>query len=44
MRWTTMFKLVPDSPLFADYIARVGARPAAARARAKDAELSAPRA
>jgi len=44
LRWTTMFKLVPDSPLFADYIARVGARPAAARARAKDAELSAPRA
>jgi glutathione S-transferase len=40
LRWTTMFKLVPESPLFADYIARVGARPAVARARAKDAELA----
>ena len=44
LRWTTMFKLVPESPLFADYIARVAARPASARARAKDAELSAPKA
>ena len=41
LRWTTMFKLVPESALFADYIARVAARPAAARARAKDAELAA---
>lgn len=41
LRWTTMFKLVPESPLFADYIARVAARPAAVRARAKDAELAA---
>jgi glutathione S-transferase len=44
LRWTTMFKLVPESPLFGDYIARVGARPAVARARAKDAELAAPKA
>ena len=44
LRWTTMFKLVPESPMFADYIARVAARPASARARAKDAELSAPKA
>ena len=41
LRWTTMFKLVPESPLFSDYIARVAARPATARARAKDAELAA---
>ena len=41
LRWTTMFKLVPESPLFTDYIARVAARPAAVRARAKDAELAA---
>lgn len=41
LRWTTMFKLVPESPLFAEYIARVAARPAAVRARARDAELAA---
>jgi glutathione S-transferase len=41
LRWTTMFKLVPESAMFADYIARVAARPAAVRARAKDAELAA---
>jgi glutathione S-transferase len=40
LRWTTMFKLVPESPLFAEYIARVAARPAAVRARAKDAGLA----
>lgn len=39
--WTTRFKLVPETPLIMDYVARVGARPAAARARAKDAELAA---
>ncbi len=39
--WTTRFKLVPEMPVILDYIARVGARPAVARARAKDAELAA---
>lgn len=39
--WTTRFKLVPELPVIMDYIARVGARPAVARARAKDAELAA---
>lgn len=39
--WTTRFKLVPETPVILDYIARVGARPAVARARAKDAELAA---
>ncbi len=41
LRWTTMFKLVPDLPVITDYIARVDARPAMARARARDAELAA---
>ena len=39
--WTTRFKLVPETPVIRDYIARVAARPAVARARAKDAELAA---
>lgn len=39
--WTTMFKIVPELPVIMDYVARVGARPAVARARAKDAELAA---
>ena len=41
LAWTTAFKLVPSSPLIDAYIARVGARPAGARARAKDAMLAA---
>ena len=39
LRWTTMFKLVPETPVVADYIARVAARPAVARAAKIDAEL-----
>ena len=39
LRWTTMFKLVPETPVVTDYIARVTARPAAARAARIDAEL-----
>jgi glutathione S-transferase len=39
LRWTTMFKLVPESPVSLDYIARVTARPAAARAAGIDADL-----
>lgn len=39
--WTTRFKIVPELPVIMDYVARVGARPAVARARAKDAELAA---
>jgi glutathione S-transferase len=35
--WTTSFKLVPELPEITGYIARIGARPAIARARAKDA-------
>lgn len=39
--WTTQFKLVPETPVIADYVARIAARPAQQRARAKDAELAA---
>jgi glutathione S-transferase len=39
LRWTTMFKLVPDTPVVAGYIARVTSRPAAARAAKIDADL-----
>ena len=41
LTWTTMFKLVPELPVIAAYMARVNARPAVARARARDAELAA---
>ncbi len=37
--WTTGFKLVPEAPEITDYVRRVGARPAAKRARERDAEL-----
>jgi glutathione S-transferase len=40
LQWTTMFKLVPELPEITAYIARFVARPAVARARAKDAELA----
>jgi len=41
LTWMTGFKLVPLLPVIEAYIGRVNARPAFARARAKDAELSA---
>ncbi len=41
LTWTTMFRLVPEMPVISAYMARVNARPAVARARAKDAELAA---
>ena len=41
LRWTTMFKLVPELPVLTAYIERVGSRPAALRAREKDAALAA---
>jgi glutathione S-transferase len=41
LTWTTMFGLVPDLPVISAYMARVNARPAVARVRAKDAELAA---
>jgi glutathione S-transferase len=39
LRWTTMFKLVPETPVVTAYIGRVTARPAAARAAKIDADL-----
>jgi glutathione S-transferase len=41
LRWTTMFQLVPITPVIQAYIDRVTSRPAAARAAAKDTQLSA---
>jgi len=41
LRYGMMFKLVPDRKEFADYVARIGARPAAQRAQARDKELGA---
>ena len=41
LTWTTMFKLVPELPVITAYMARVNARPAVARARAKDAQIAA---
>jgi glutathione S-transferase len=41
LAWTTMFKLVPELPVIAEYIARWNARPAVARVKARDAELAA---
>jgi glutathione S-transferase len=41
LTWTTMFKLVPELPVIANYISRCSARPAVARVRAKDAERAA---
>ena len=39
LRWTTMFKLVPETPAIAAYIGRVTTRPAAQRAAKIDADL-----
>lgn len=39
LAWTTMFKLVPETPRIADYVQRFQSRPATQRARAADAEL-----
>jgi len=43
LRWTTRFKLVPELPVVADYVARVTARPAFARVAKIDADLLAAR-
>ena len=40
LSWTVMFGLVPELPVIQDYVARVNARPAVLRARARDAELA----
>lgn len=41
LTWTTMFGVVPKLPVIQAYIDRINARPAVARARAKDAEIAA---
>ena len=41
LTWITMFKLIPALPVIQAYVDRAGARPAVARAKAKDAELAA---
>jgi glutathione S-transferase len=43
LRWTTMFKLVPETPAVKAYIERVTSRPAALRAAKKDEEIVAAR-
>ncbi|MEO8527185.1 MAG: glutathione S-transferase N-terminal domain-containing protein [Caldimonas sp.] len=43
LRWTTMFKLVPETPAVKAYIERVTSRPAALRAAKKDEEIIAAR-
>jgi glutathione S-transferase len=39
LRWTTMFKLVPETPVVTGYIGRVTSRPAVERAAKIDADL-----
>ena len=39
LTWTTMFQLIPPSPVIQSYIERMGARPSVARVKAKDAAL-----
>lgn len=41
LTWTTRFKLVPELPVITDYIGRINARPAVAKVKALDAQLSA---
>ena len=41
LTWTTMFGLVPETPVVRAYIDRINARPSVAWARTKDAELAA---
>ena len=41
IRWGTAFKLLPERPEFAAYMARLAERPALQRAEAKDKELAA---
>jgi glutathione S-transferase len=41
LAWTTMFGLIPERPAIQAYVARFNARPAVARAQARDAELAA---
>jgi len=42
LRWGMMFDLIPDRPVFKDYVARLTARPAFVRSAATDAALAPP--
>ena len=41
LRWGTMFGLLPENPLIADYVARITARPSFTSVAALDADLAA---
>jgi glutathione S-transferase len=41
VRWMTLFKILPERPVFTNYVARLSERPALQRATAKDAALAA---
>lgn len=41
LQWGTMFKIVPETPVIADYVKRVTARPSFAKVAAMDAEWAA---
>jgi len=41
LRWTTMFKLVPELPVIMDYVKRVTGRPAVAKVKDLDDKLAA---
>jgi len=41
LNWGTMFGLLPENPVIADYVARITARPAFVRVTAMDADLAA---
>lgn len=41
LHWMSMFRLIPERPVVADFVARVTARPAYAKVAAMDAELAA---
>jgi glutathione S-transferase len=40
LRWSMLFKLIPERKEFVDYVARLAARPAMKRATARDEELA----
>jgi glutathione S-transferase len=41
LQWGTMFKIVPETPVIADYVKRVSARPSFAKVAAMDAQWAA---
>src|SRR5215475_14552746 len=41
LKWTTMFKLVPELPVITDYVNRLSARPSVGKIKALDDQLSA---